>query len=261
VRFDAPTLAHAWLAVAQASGTDKGVPGLCRTIAIEEHTKGVRLIATDRWVLLTAWVPELGGAVVPKIYELPDRTVVARDAMGRGRGMLGYLLSLANQIDEDDYIEGDVQVEINFDVRVPAGKGVPATLEGMEPTYVVLNSPEVERVYLEVVDTPYPDWRMLLEDTFTPKRVGGIGYAPEVLERLVKARKHAGGPLVFQFGGVDNATRVEFKDSDPYVHGVVMPARLEDSKDPECRTCADGAFCLRHAAGLVTAPETTGDES
>jgi len=254
MRFDAPTLAHAWLAVAQASGTDKDHAPLFRTIAVEDYVHGVRLVATDRWVLLTAWVPELASTrpAAPKVYELPERTVVAQDPMGRGRGMLGYLLSLAARIDPDEYVEGQVEVEINFDVRIPAGKGVPETLEGMEPTYTVLNSPDVERVYLPVVETAYPDWRMLIEDNFTPKKIGGIGYSPEVIERLVKARKHARGALVFQFGGVDHASRIEFKDSDPYVHGVIMPMRMEEAGDPDCGTCADGAFCLRHAAGLVT---------
>ena len=67
MRFDAPTLAHAWLAVAQASSTDKDMPYLYRSVTVEEHPNGVRLLATDRFVLLAAWVqqrPELAGVGV-----------------------------------------------------------------------------------------------------------------------------------------------------------------------------------------------------
>lgn len=42
MRFDGPTLAHAWLAVFAAAGAnkDKTPPALFKTIGIEEHTTG-----------------------------------------------------------------------------------------------------------------------------------------------------------------------------------------------------------------------------
>lgn len=99
MRFDAPTLARAWLSVAQASSSDKDLVTLDRTVAIEEFPTGVRLVATDRYVLLTAWVPDLGAYYEPRepgLDEAPDRTVITKDSDGRGRGLLGYLTQLAH---------------------------------------------------------------------------------------------------------------------------------------------------------------------
>lgn len=257
MRFDVPMLAHAWLAVSVASGTDKDLAPLYRTVAIEEHTHGVRLVATDRIVLLTAWVPELGSdALEPEYAELPIRTVIAQDPKSRGRGMLGHLLSIAAErgAQAGEYVEGMVEAEIQFDVRVPAGQHVPETLEGLEPTFTVLNSPDVEKVYLPVVEAKYPDWRAIF-DSHTAKRASAVALSPEIAERVCKARKHAPGPLVLRFAGPDKAMRIEFAESDPFVHGVLMPARNDDEAtgETECPTCAEGGgFCLRHAAGLVT---------
>lgn len=256
MRFDAPTLAHAWLAVAAAAGTEKDIPLLYKTVAIEEFTHGVRLISTDRWLLLTAWIPELGdvGAPEPDVSEMPERTVIVADTDGRARSMLGYLLSLANRIGEDDYIEGMVEVDLKFDVRIPAGQGVPETLDGMEPTFCVLDSKDVERVYLSVHEgMTWVDWRQAF-DGFTSKKTAGIRFDGVYMERLGKIRKHAPGPIEWTLAGPGSAALLRFVNSDPEVHGLLcpVPADLTDD-DTECPTCADGAFCLRHAAGVVTA--------
>lgn len=254
MRFDAPTLARAWLSVFQASGTEKLVPRLFKTVAIEEYDDGVRLIATDSYtMLLTAWVPELHGrGGVPGIAELPTRTVIASDTDGRGRSMLGYLLSLANRLDDEEYVEGQVEVDIQFDVRIPAGQAAQQSLEGMDPTYCVLDSRDVERVYLQVVEATYPDWRMAV-DSFTPAPAGKVTVEAVVAERLAKAAKHSPGPITWQPSGPVGVAHVVFTGSDPQVTGLVLPPAPADPDSEECPTCAQGAFCLRHAAGVVAA--------
>lgn len=257
MRFDAPTLAHAWLAVAQAASTDKNIPILRKTVAIEEHTRGVRLIATDRFVLLTAWVPEIEYHydLGPDFDEAPIRTIVAADVDGRGRGLLGYVCALVNRdYTEDDYTPGELEVEIGFDARMPAGTGGPETLEGLEPTYTVLQVRDVEKVYLPVVDGTFPDWRTIAS-SFVPATTSTVALNPEVVERLAKVRKHAAGPLLWEFGGADKAALVQYANSDPHVHGVVMPIR-DPEKDEAPREPGTGVVVnLRTGSGVVTSDE------
>lgn len=260
MRFDAPTIAHAWLAVAQAASDDKTVPLLRKTVAIEEHVRGVRLISTDRFVLLTAWVPEIEYHYdgVPDFDEAPIRTVVAADVDGRGRSLLGYVCSLINRdYDEDEYAPGELEVEVEFDARMPAGTGGgQETLEGLEPTYTVLQVRDVEKVYLPVVEGTFPDWRAIAAG-FTPATTSTVALNPEVVERLAKVRKHAAGPLLWEFGGADKAALVQYSNSDPHVHGVVMPIR--DEKDEKPRAPESNVINLRTASGVITADDLDGN--
>lgn len=257
MRFDAPTLAHAWLAVAQAAGSEKQLPLLYKTVALEEHIRGVRLIATDRFVLLTAWVPgiDFHYDTVPDFDEAPIRTVVAADADGRGRSLLGYVCSLVNrEFDEDEYAPGQLEVEVTFDARMPAGTGGgQETLEGLEPTYTVLQVRDVEKVYLPVVDGTFPDWRTIASK-FKSATTRAVALNPEVVERLAKVRKHAAGPLLWEFGGADKAALVEYANSDPRVHGVVMPIR-DPNEDQEPREPESNVINLRTASGVMTSPD------
>jgi hypothetical protein len=264
VRFDGPLLADGWLSVAAAASKDKMLPTLYKTIAIEEHPTGVRLLATDRLMLLTAWVPDLDAYydAPPSFEEAPDRVIVARDADGRARSLLGYVLALAfRETKPEDYTPGDVEVRVDFDVKLPPGAaGGPEVLEGMDPTYVVLSVPDVEKVYLEVVPVPFPDWRPLVAG-HKPKTTRELVLNAEIVERLAKIRKHASGRIEWTFGGRDKAALVAFPESDPHVHGVVMPIR--DGEAPartsgECETCAAGKVCLLHSSGVAITQEDTG---
>lgn len=260
MRFDAPTIAHAWLAVAQAASDDKNIPLLRKTVAIEEHTRGVRLISTDRFVLLTAWVPEIDYHYdsVPDFDEAPIRTVVAADVDGRGRSLLGYVCALINRdYPEDEYTPGQLEVEVTFDARMPAGTGGgQETLEGLEPTYTVLQVRDVEKVYLPVVEGTFPAWRAIAAG-FTPATTSTVSLNPEVVERLAKVRKHAAGPLLWEFGGADKAALVQYSNSDPHVHGVVMPIREE--KDEQPTEPESNVVDLRTASGVIFAGDLSGD--
>ena len=226
MRFDAPSLASAWLSVAQASGTDKDSSELDRTVAIEEYYNGIRLVATDRFVLLTAWVPDLHTSNVaePHLHEVPDRTVIASDADGRGKGLLGYILKIAKRDELDAQPEGTLEVRVDFDVRIPAGENEDQPLEGLEPKYVLLTVPDVERVYLRTVEATYPEWRSLILD-HASQSTEAIALHLERLHRLAPLRKWNLGPVVWTFGGSERAALIDLIESDPHVSGIVMPAR------------------------------------
>lgn len=234
MRFDAPTLAKAWLSVAQASSADKEIPTLNKTVAVEEYLHGVRLVATDRFVLLTAWVPNTDTDTIrePDLDEAPDRTVIAADNDGRGRSLLGYALSLANR--DEDYMYGDLELSINFDVRLPAGSAASIeTLEGMEPVFTVFDLPDHERVWIPVMQADFPEWRTILHG-FTPEVTDKISFNPELVERVTKVRKWSEGALYWTFGGPDRPAMVDYQLSDPHVSGIVMPVRwLSHEEEPE----------------------------
>lgn len=232
MRFDAATLGLAWLSVAQASGSDRTLPTLDRTVAIEQHEHGLRLVATDRYVLLTAWVPDLdssGPADPPRIEEAPVRTVVTQDSDSRGKGLLGYAIKLTKLGKEEEVPFGDLVVEVEFDVRLPVGVNQDQPLDGLEPTYAVLSIPDVERVYLPIIVSDYPAWRPLL-DGFEAVATDRIGLPLERLHRLGALRRWNMGPLRWQFGGEASVAKVTLGaeaigERDPLIEGLVMPAR------------------------------------
>jgi hypothetical protein len=272
VRFDAPLLAHAWLAVAQASATDKKAPPLIyKTVVIEEYPTGVRLLATDMRLMLTAWVPDLDHFYEtdePGIDAAPDRTVVAHDGDGLARHLFGHALSVANRILDEDYAPGELEVSIDFDVRVPAGEQ--PTLEGLEPTFVRVKMPDEVEAFLPVVETEplsTESWRKITA-THVPVHAQEISFNPDLLERIGKARKHAVGAVTWSFGGEKNAALIDWRMSDPHVHGIVMPVlpagETEEEKsaagrgvvvlampDPTCAVCKDpDEMCTVHSVNM-----------
>lgn len=234
MRLRANDFARAWLSVAQASAPKSDdAPVLARTICIEEYTDGLRLIATDRYVLLTAWVDRDGEpGTEPDLDEAPDRTVVAADLDARGKSLAAYIVSLTK--DEEDEGDPPLQVDVNFDVRLPAGSAE-ATLDGLDPTYVTLSVPDVEKVYLPVVEAEYPGWRSMVTG-FRPETTKSVALNPEIVERLAKLRKWNPGPLVWRFGGAERAASVEVGDSEPHVSGLVMPVRWTLPGEPTDET-------------------------
>jgi hypothetical protein len=227
MRLDAPTFARAYLSVAQASATKDDVPALSQTVAFEEFLYGMRLVATDRFVMLTAWVPSLDARfpAEPTLDEAPDRTVIVRDGDKRGKSLMSYVLTLAKREHDGETPDGTLEVEVGFDARLPSGAEAPETLEGLEPTYATLTVPDREKVFLPVVEAAYPQWRALV-DSFTAEETKVVAFNPEFVSRLVGVRAWAHGPLVWTFGGSEKVAAVDFPESDPHVTGLVMPSRL-----------------------------------
>lgn len=231
--FDAPTLACGWLPVAQASCADREAVVLHKTVAIEVYPHGLRLVATDRFVLLTAWVPDLGHGLEdePRLEEAPDRTVVVQDADGRGKGLLAYLLQLVRRKEKElstTLEHGQMQASVEFDVRDPEGdmiRDADVALEGMEPTFVVIDVTDTERVFLPVVESIFPDWRRLRGDHIA-EETDSIKLHPERLGPLAKAGRWAEGGVLWTFGGDERLALIEWPDSDPHVAGAVAPMRI-----------------------------------
>lgn len=261
MRFDAPVFAKAWLAVALASTNDKNLVAFHKTVALDVYETGVRLIATDRFMVLTAWVPNLDTSndSEPQIDEAPDRTIIAADLDGRGKSLLGYALTLWRRMLDGDGLprEGEsIEIVLEFDQRMPNDEAE-GTFEGMESRYLVLDVPDTERVWLETVGSAYPDWRpMVREHAAETTKV--IRLHPERLERLGKLAKYASGPIDWTFGGPERPAllRVGWPDVDGFeVEGVVMPVRwlTEHDDDPHTDEDETGDDEANYAETIVTA--------
>lgn len=280
LRFDAATLALAWLSVAQASGSDANLPTLDRTVALELYPDGVRLLATDRYVLLTAWVPTVSARdeEAPHVSELPTRTVVTQDADRRGKGLLEYALKLTRLGKPgEERFYGDLVVELELDVRLPIEVGQDQPLEGLEPTYAVLTMPDRSQEHLPIIISDYPDWRPLLHD-FTPVSTDRIGLPLERLARLGALGRWNDGPLRWTFGGAGKVARIALVPDDertsqdlkggrhqrrPYVEGLVMPARWtlpgeEPDEEPEATVPLEEALEDLEADGVTVTVEGDG---
>lgn len=219
--FDAAQFARAWLSVAHASGKDDALPVIARTIAIESYLHGVRLVATDRYVLLRSWVPNTDTGIddEPGIDELPDLTVIAADVDGRARNLLAYLLKQADDEDVETLHVRLILDETDYDPDAP-------TFDGMDRLCVVIDYPGRERLRLPTRDGEFPDWRNIV-DKFVAQRTTQIALNPDVVGRLAKLGKlHDNAPLLWNFGGEHKAALFEVRNSDPALTGVFMPVRL-----------------------------------
>lgn len=258
MRFDAPTFARAWLPVAQASSADKDdLTQFFRTVAIETYGSGVRLIATDRRIVLTAWCPNLDALYddEPALDEAPDRTVIAADLDKRGAGLLGYVLQLDKRKDPDRVLPaGTTVIDVLLDEEKPETADGDITLDGMASRYVVLELPDTERIYLPLVVADFPDWRQLIAG-WDAEETKALALTPELVERVCRARRWADGPLVWKFAGTQRPALVDYVDSEPHVSGLVMPRRwVLDTEPPEDDQPADESLVekLQDAGVTVT---------
>lgn len=230
--FDGAAIARGWLSVAIASGRDADTPVLDRTVLVEAHPTGVRIVATDKYVLLKAWVPNVkdGFAPEPGLDEVPYATAVAIDKHGRGRGFLGHVLRLAGEAEKND--ESGPDVTLNLGVVDLAEDEDRPTFAGMETRYVDLALPGSESLRLPIYESPFPEYRHLLA-SFKAETTDAVALAPEMAARLGKLGKIHGAAarLGFSWGGTNRPARLDVLDSWPAVDGLVMPCRWDLERD------------------------------
>lgn len=238
--FDARDLARGWLAVALASSGDKERPALSKTVHIESHLGGVRLVATDSYMLLTAWVTDHEHADLdpPAWDEAPISTATAMDPYGRGKGFLKHALKLAEE-------DGAEPIHITLRLNVLGG-AAPGQLAGLEAHSVVMEMPDVERLTLQSYDGPWPTWRTILGG-FRGADTGRVAVSPEIFGRLCRVHQwHGGAVLALRLGGEIGAAHVDVQHSRPHIEGIVMPCRwdfdrMEPRPEPSESTDQDDA--------------------
>lgn len=156
---DAGALADAWLSVALASARDDERPALSRTLLVEFFgDAGVRLVATDGYVLLSGWVGT-SEQEAPSLEEAPSASVVAIDAHGRAASLMGHLRRLRS----DALKEGLPAPEATLRVGEPLPEPhTTAEFAGLEPQALIIDHPGREELALPLYEGDYPSWRSIL---------------------------------------------------------------------------------------------------
>lgn len=223
--YNADTIARAWLAVAHASGKDEFLPVLSRTILLEQHAAGLRLVATDSYMLLVSFVPgaEHGPQHEPDLDEAPIETSVAMDLDGRAASLMKYAIKRAKAAAKANEEIPEMRVHLNDRTPHPDG---PTQLEGMGGRSVVLEMPDVERVVLPVFDGNYPPYHGLLL-TLQGVPTDRVALNPDRIGRLAAAAELVGGQIGWTFGGEMRAARVDMVNADPRLRGLVQPVRWD----------------------------------
>lgn len=250
--FYPSTLAKGWRSVAIATSSDKDRPLLCGVL-VEQYPEGVRLVATDSYMMLVSWVPNIEAErdlkPEPGLDEPPMATAVVLDPHGRGKGLLAH----AQQLAADDAID-----EIRLDLGVVAVEDPNAPeFAGMEPRWCVIEVSERERVKLRLCEGEYPTWRNLLTD-LDPIATERVALNPDLVARLAKLGKiQAETRLGWTFTGHDKPVAVDLIDSHPFVSGLAMPCRWDlANNEPEAVQRADSpesADAEAEADGLLDA--------
>jgi hypothetical protein len=192
------------------------------SVHVELYDDGVRLTASDRYLLLTTWVPSLGAqdgelTEAPDDDEAPIIATTARDVFGRGVGLMAHLRKLT-QTEDSPLIE----VRLRVDKATGLADGVMA-LDGVDAKEVILEYPGAERITLPVFDGEWPSWRRLLSDHHR-RKTDVIALHPGRLGALAKIGKlYDGKPILWTFGGRDQLARIEVAESFPFISGAVMP--------------------------------------
>lgn len=230
--FNAGPLARRWLSAAVASSKDKSRPALDRTVYLEQFHEGMRITATDSYLLLTTFVPAIGNddelPEVPSIDAVPYTSAVAMDPHGRARGLLGHALGLVAE-----YARADIVDAVEISVRLGVVDELDdawqaASFAGMDPAWVVLELPDRERVKLQTFEGEYPEWRRVLS-SFRPKRTAGVALSAERMDQLARLAKYQDEALRFELGGESEGVRVTAPDA--LIEGLVMPVRWNFASD------------------------------
>lgn len=247
MEFPAEPLACGWLSVALASAKDKDRPQLNRTVCVELYPDGARLSATDSYVVLHVWVPNIEDefAAEPEPDEAPMLTAVAMDPYGRGKGFMAHMLKLARADDAEPFT---IKLTVG---QLPADDGQSPTFDGLEPNHVILEVPDHEKITMQVYDGAFPNWRKVLLDV-VPEATTGVALDPEIVGRLAKLGPLHGAerPLVWRWAGDLRPALIEVGNSDPFVSGAVMPVRWDfDADRPLEEVLAEEAEYLQQQAG------------
>lgn len=238
--LDAAWLARGWLSVYAAASTDEKWFPLYRTVRVEEYLHGLRLSATDSYMILSAWVPERDHEYDPEpgLDEIPEHAATAWDVYQRAGNLLTHLLKLASG-------EGakPIDVRVRLDQPLQPDDDDSMSFEGMEAVAVVIDHPDAERVQLVAIEGGYPDWRPLLTK-FKAVRTEAIALNHELLARIVKVAKlHGSGveaPIKWRWGGNGKAGYIEIGTGEPAVMGLIMPVSWDFERDRPRADVDDG---------------------
>jgi len=217
-------VAAAWLPVWCATSDDADRPILHRTICIEWFDgRGLRLIATDSYVLLTSWLGVTEHTPEPSLDERPLHTTIASDPDRRGHGLIRYAAACAAKDKDTD----GTYHRTTLTVGPPAAsRKTPALAEALEQQVLTIGY-EGETVELLIVEAEYPSWRNLVSTRQT-EATEQIALSPHVLGILAKTGREYAWTFSGELGGIHIRSLAGLP-----VSGVAMPIRVSHLEDEE----------------------------
>jgi DNA polymerase III sliding clamp (beta) subunit (PCNA family) len=226
VTLPARLLAAAWLNVSLASSTDDSRPALYRTVLVEVFSPTeVRLIATDSYMILQAWVaddetPDPGIGVLPD----PANVLLVADPDGLAQGLMKHLIKVTKDDDEIQHREVTLRVGSIEDSAQPT---LMPELDRCALTFAT----DDYRVQCPVIEMPFPSWRQIWPTEARHAPAGRVRYSSEFLARFMKMRD-AFGDVTMTFTTAIGPTVVEVT-ANPPLSGLLMPLRADDAGDAE----------------------------
>ncbi len=209
VTLPAGLLASAWTNVALALSRDDCRPVLC-SMAIEVYgTEAVRLVATDSYMLMHAFVSE--GDQIPVDVE-PLFTVAAYDFDKHALKLMRWLLT--PRIRKD--MERNVRLRLSDDAVIVDVGDATALLE-------VTNRVKVDRHDVEH-EQPFPNWRgIVLNEKTKPQPTTSVSFSSSLLARVCRIKADT-KPILLEPSGALGPMSFTVK-TEPPVYGLVMPVR------------------------------------
>lgn len=201
--FDAKTFAPAWIAASIAQCNDDVRPVLC-SVQIEQFVGGLRVIATDSYMIVRAWAA-LNDKPEPSLKTKPLRTFTAHDPDKRAAVLMRWAIKSRAEL---------VKVDFGPDLRLSVANEsislLPATI---------------------VDDNDYPEWRALWDD-HPPSPTDRVGINPHLMfPRLQAIHKLVGGrhdPIIFEIRGDEKKPVRWHVEHVPTVNGLLMPVRITE---------------------------------
>lgn len=220
VDFNAWGLAKGWNSVALAQSTDKDRPTLYRTTLIEQFADGIRLVATDSYLLLKAWIPDIDnqGAPEPAQEVEPEQSMVCMDRDRRIGGLMTYVMkSTADDGAETRHTMSMVLGTMRPDTQIQLG--------GMAQASVSFHfgSDYDERIECPIFDGAFPSWKGLWyahqsADTML------VTFAANSFQRLGKlSQLWDKASIRFLLGGTIGVAKFYVDAPDVNVEGLAMP--------------------------------------
>lgn len=224
ISLPAAQVGQAWLPVWCATSDDSDRPILHRTICIEWFDgRGLRLIATDSYVLLTSWLGVTEHTPEPSLDERPLHTTIASDPDKRGHGLIRYAAACAAKDRDDD----GTYHRTTLTVGPPSSsRKTPALAEDLEQQVLTIGY-EGETVELLIVEAEYVSWRPLVASTGAAP-TEHLAMSPHVLGILAKTGREYAWTLSGELGGI----RLRSVAGLP-VSGVAMPIRVHHHEEEE----------------------------
>lgn len=255
ITLSARRFALAWQAVQQAASTEPDLLPLYRTTLIERHIDGVMLVSTDRYLMLWAWVPEVGAgaddpeAFRPDLDEVPLASVLVCDEAQLTRALMKHIKASTKP-------QGGGQPDRKAPIDLAVGTLGALAVEGDQPTLGSVFDDDRPAVVMAsfgamtaapIIAHDFPDWRPLAQAK-PVKSASRVGLNAKYLARVGAIGVDENLAAVWlSFLGRSGGIAVDIP-GDPRISGRWMPLVEEAAPSDQLAPADDLDADLRAAA-------------